>query len=756
MIRSMARLFSQRRFSTYAWGAVLALLTAAVTWLWAHDGPHEALPTRGAKPLKNEKGEVTGVILSREARDALDVQIADVLLRPVEERVLAYATLVAPWQQHAFVTSRLPGRIAALNVKPGQTVSAGQVLAEVESLELKTLQLELANAQNDIRLSSKIVEELVKTGEAVPGQRLLEARAKHRQDLNALDIAKSKWFSLGLSKSDLDRLLQEPSSQPVRSLPIRSPISGVVIHADLVVGKVVDPLEHLFEIVDLASVWVKIGVLEKDLHKVTVGQPVELSLAAYPGESFRPQVQVKGLYLDPQTHVGTAWTELVNPSGAMPRFLPGMHGQAQLLLDGAAKVKTVPAAAVIGDGAERYVLVVTSDTVAASEYRKVNVVVGRQSGDTVEIRGGEPPYPGDRVVTQGSHELAGFFVQGVLRLSPEAAQNIGLRVEPVGRHAVDDVLEVDGAVDVPPDQRTFASAQLAGTLQKINVERGQAVKAGEAIAEIASLELQNLQLDLLRAHLEAELQAETLERLKQVIGVLSGRQLWETQSAHNAAVNRRDSLKQKLQTIGLSAEQVAALLAKKQLVETMPIRAPIDGVLVHFDKILGQVIKAEEPLFEIHDLSRVWVKGHLSELHVSQVRIGQPVRVRLAADPSFLAEAKVVRSGWILGTDDRTLSVWIELDNPPTAPLQHNMLARLSFVLRQPAPTLAVPRSAVIWDGTRGFVFVQKPDGVFDRRLVETGAADDRFFEITSGLQPGERIAVRGTADLQTAYAGIR
>lgn len=750
MIAHLSDLLARRRFRSAACLSLLVLLTAAITWVWAHEG-HKPLPTKGAV-VDVEKGQVT---LTRDARDALDVQTAEVQLRPVEEKVLAYATLVAPWQQHAFVTSRLPGRIAALNVKPGQTVTAGQVLAEVESLELKNLQLELVNAQNDIRLSSKIVEELVKTGEAIPGQRLLEARAKHRQDLNALDIAKSKWLSLGLSPSDLDRLLREPASQSIRSLPIRSPISGVVIHADLVVGKVVDPLEHLFEIVDLASVWVKIGVLEKDLHKVSVGQTVELNLAAYPGETFRTQVQVKGLYLDPQTHVGTAWAELVNPAGAMPRFLPGMHGQAQLLLDGAKKVKTVPAAAVIADGAERFVLVQTSSTAAASDYQKENVIVGRQSGDTVEIRGGNV-VPGDTVVTQGSHELASFFVQGVLRLSPEAAENIGLRIEPVGRHVVDDVLEVDGAVDVPPDRRTFASSQLAGTLQKINVERGQVVKAGDVIAEIASLELQNLQLDLLRAHLEAELQAETLGRLKQAAGALPGRQLWETESAYNAAVNRRESLKQKLQTIGLSAEQVAALLANKQPVATLPIRSPIDGAVVHFDKVLGQAIKAEEPLFDIHDLSRVWVQGYLSELHLSQVRIGQSVRVRLVADPNFLAEGRVVRSGWVLGADNRTLSVWVELDKPPTAPLQHNMLARLSFVLRQPGPSLAVPRAAVLRDGIRSFVFVQKPDGVFDRRLVETRAADDRFTEIVSGLQPGENIAVQGTADLQTAYAGIR
>jgi cobalt-zinc-cadmium efflux system membrane fusion protein len=318
------------------------------------------------------------------------------------------------------------------------------------------------------------------------------------------------------------------------------------------------------------------------------------------------------------------------------------------------------------------------------------------------------------------------------------------------------MVEVDGSVDVPPDRRTFASSQLSGSLQKIHVERSQTVRAGEVLAEVASLELQSLQLELLRAHLQLGLLDELLQNLRRAEGVLPRRQLWETESLYNATRNRRESLQRKLETIGLSGEQIRAILDKKKLVETLPIRAPIDGAVMHFDKILGQVTKAEEPLFEIHDLSSVWVQGYLSERELPQVRIGQRARVRLVADPSFLAEGTVVRSGWVLGTENRTLSVWVELSEKPEAVLQHNMLARLTLTVRQPEPTLAVPLEAVGYEGTRAFVFIQKPDGTQERRWVETGRADDCSMEITRGLQPGENVAVRGTAELQTAYASLR
>lgn len=155
-----------RRFARPAGLAVAVLLTVAATWVLAHEG-HAPLPTRGAQ-VDAAKGQI---ILSRDAREALDVRTAEVESRPVTESLLAYATLTSPWQNHAFASSRVAGRVVKLHAQPGESVAAGQVLAEVESVELEALQLELLNARNDARLSEKIVADLepsVRSG-AVPG-----------------------------------------------------------------------------------------------------------------------------------------------------------------------------------------------------------------------------------------------------------------------------------------------------------------------------------------------------------------------------------------------------------------------------------------------------------------------------------------------------------------------------------------------------------------------------------------------------------
>jgi RND family efflux transporter MFP subunit len=695
------------------------------------------------------------VILSSEARDALGVKTAEIGPRAIEESIFAYATLVTPWNRHAYISARLPGRIDKLHVQPGQTVTAGQILAELRSLELKNLQLEVVNAHNDLRLSEKVAEQMEAAGPGVSQRQLEEARSRHQQDLETHRIARSKWLSLGLTNEEFDKLTGESGLQRVPLLPIHSPIGGVVIHADLSVGKVVEAAEHLFETVDPSEVWVKIGVLEHDMRHVEPGQPVKLRLTAYPDEEFRSTVWVKEPSLDPQTHLGTVWARLTNQSGSEPRLLPGMNGLARVVLTGSQEKLAVPADALITEGAERYVLIEETATAAASQYQKQNVVVGRRTTDLVEVLAGNI-YPGDLVVTRGSHELASFFVPGVLKLSPEAAKNIDLHVEPPGRHVVEDVIELDGTIDLPPDRRAEVSSQLGGKLQSIHVRPGQAVRAGNVLAEIASLELQNLQLDLLRADLDSRLRNQVVERLRSTGTGTARRELQEAESIRQAARNRREAMLQKLSAVGLTTSQIERLLRDKKLIQTLPIRAPIGGTVIQLNKVLGQTVKAEEALFAVHNLTHVWVQGYLFERDLMRVRTGQSVRVRLVADPQFLAEGVVVRSGHIFGTENRTLSVWVQLKEGPKESLPYNSLARLTVTLGRPQPVLAVPLEAVVRDGLRSYLFVRRPDETFERRLVETGRADDRFIEIIGGLEADELIAVRGAAQLQTAYALLR
>jgi biotin carboxyl carrier protein len=150
------------------------------------------------------------------------------------------------------------------------------------------------------------------------------------------------------------------------------------------------------------------------------------------------------------------------------------------------------------------VLVEEARTDKQSEYRRKYAAVERRTADEVELSAVEL-YPGDRVVTQGAAQMGAFFIPTVLKFAPESPNQRRIAVGSAEHRPVEAVIEVDGQVDLPPDRQSAASSQFAGNIARILVERGQSVTAGQLLAEVYSLELQSLQLDLIREHLALKL-----------------------------------------------------------------------------------------------------------------------------------------------------------------------------------------------------------------------------------------------------------
>jgi RND family efflux transporter MFP subunit len=722
--------------------AVALLLSVGAVWLYAHEG-HAPISTTGV--VVDPEHGVVG--LGREAQAALGVETAPVTETPVPETVLGYATLETPWPRRAYASTRLAGRVVAVHTRPGQTVEAGQVLAEVASPQLESLRLDLQTARTELTLAEQTLKGLEEAGGAVPRQTLLDARIKVRQQQNALAVGRARWTALGLPDA-----ADTPAASP---LPVRSPIRGTVVSAAPAVGEMAGANQQLFEIADTSRVWARVGVLEKDLYRVAVGQAVEVRLTAHPGAVFRGAVQTVGTALDPATHLTGVWAEFENPPGYEPRLLPGMTGQARIILPGRGKTLTVPAAAVVADGLDRYVLVEDANTDKAAEYRKVSVEVLRQSPERAEVRAGGL-LTGDRVLTRGAGVLGGYFVPEVLKLSPEAARQIGLAVAPVGRQVVAEVVAAEGLTDLPPESRAAASSPAAGSVKRIATDRGRAVRRGDVLAEVYSPDLLALQLDLLREHLTAELLTEQYRLLSEAGNGVPRRRLLEAEAARTTAANRRDNLRRQLELAGLSAEQISRLLSARELTGAVPVRSPIDGVVAGLDVVVGQSVRADQPLVPVQDLSRPLVRAFVPERDAAKVRIGQPARVRLAADPDAVLTGRVTRSNRVFSAADQAVTVWVELDAVPDRRVLPNQTARVTLTAATPAPVLAVPLGAVVRGGTQAYVFVRKADGSFDRRAVALGRADDRFAEVRSGVAEGEPVAVAGATGLQTAFGVIR
>jgi multidrug resistance efflux pump len=167
------------------------------------------------------------------------------------------------------------------------------------------------------------------------------------------------------------------------------------------------------------------------------------------------------------------------------------------------------------------------------------------------------------------------------------------------------------------------------------------------------------------------------------------RQIWELQNEGETLRLQAESLKRQVAFLGLEPKAIqkleqADLLQPASLVEfvqTVPVRAPTAGLIVGFHVVPGQVVHRDEPLFEIHDLSRVWVKGYVYECDVSRVEPGQGARVHFPAYPDLEAIGKVVRVSPLMDDNERVLPVWVELANPEHR-LKDGMLARITLTAK--------------------------------------------------------------------------
>jgi len=740
-------------------GAIRALACAAglAAAARAHEG-HEALPTKGVS-IDSAGGTL---VLAPAAHRALGVETADVTAAVRDRRVAAYARLVPAWNRHAFASSGVGGRVAALHVRVGDVVTAGQTLVTLESLELETIQLELLTARAEYDLAARTFERIRALAEvqaAAQRERSL-ARSQLEQARGAVAVAAAKLRSLGVPEAVVAALLTDADRPLTSRLDVTSPIAGTVMHVDVTVGDVVTANKHLFELVDLAEVWAEIALLERDLEGVVAGQPVDLTLAVRPGERFDTAIHTTGRMLDPRTRQGSAWATLANPPGADARWLPGMTGRALIATAPPGERAAVPAGAIVDNGLERFVLVEEAATDRGHEYRRQAVVVEGIDGDVATLADGAV-FPGDRVVTTGSHELGSLFVAGVLRLGPEAEADIGLRTETVGLGSVDEVLEFDATVDVPPGSRTSAAAQVEGRITRLLGRVGREVAEGEVIAEVASLRALELQRDLIQAASQRRFADENVARLAELDAAQSvpRKRLWEAQAEALALAERVEALERSLRGIGFPAAETARMAAEGEVFPALAIRAPAAGSIVRLDAVVGGVIEPDQTVAEIHDARHAWLRGHLTEREVGRLQSHAPenaARVRFVALPGRVLEGRIVRRGNVIDPRHRTLPVWVELDVPPGEVLQHGMLARVSLPLSRSAPAIAVPLSAIARQGTRAYVFVRTFDGVFHRRPVVLGPGDDRIVTVLDGLEPGATVAVAGVAGLQTAWASIR
>ncbi|MCU0939427.1 MAG: efflux RND transporter periplasmic adaptor subunit, partial [Burkholderiaceae bacterium] len=220
-----------------------------------------------------------------------------------------------------------------------------------------------------------------------------------------------------------------------------------------------------------------------------------------------------------------------------------------------------------------------------------------------------------------------------------------------------------------------------------------------------------------------------------------------------------DSALERLRNWDVTDEQIAQLAAGGKPVRALTFRAPASGHVIERKATQGMRFMPGEMLYQIADLSSVWVIADVFEQDIGRVRVGQPAAVLLTAYPGTRFDGRVTYIYPTLNAETRSAQVRIELANPGGR-IKPAMYAQVELPTAGTA-VLVVPNSAVIDSGTRRVVLIDQGEGRFEPREVRLGAHGDEFVAVTQGLKEGERVVVAANflidaeSNLKAALGGM-
>lgn len=313
---------------------------------------------------------------------------------------------------------------------------------------------------------------------------------------------------------------------------------------------------------------------------------------------------------------------------------------------------------------------------------------------------------------------------GALRISTEKIQKLGVRTEKAELRSLDILIRASGRVEAD-EQRTYAIApKFEGYVERLHVNTtGQAVSKGQPLFEVYSPEL-------VSAQREYAIAAQGVDALKDAGSEALGgmKQLAESSLA-------------RLRNWDISDEQIRALTKSGAAKRTLSFRSPVSGIVTEKKALQGMRFMPGETLYQVTDLSRVWVVADIFEQDMARLRNGSAAQVRIDAYPDKLFEGRIAYVYPTLNAETRTVPVRIELANPGLL-LKPAMFARVEIPVGDKRQTVTVPTSAVIDSGTRRVVLVSRGEGRFEPREVKLGSRSENRVEVIDGVKAGEEVVV--------------
>ncbi len=353
-----------------------------------------------------------------------------------------------------------------------------------------------------------------------------------------------------------------------------------------------------------------------------------------------------------------------------------------------------------------------------------------------QIRQGEPgkcPICGMDLIPLTAKDESEHVSPFIHTMSPEAVALANVQTTKVSFVAPEHEVSLTGKIAVNEQKLAVLTANFSGRIEKLFVDfTGQGVRKGEKLATIYSPELVTAQKELLEAA--------------------------KTKHINPALYN---AVREKLRLWKITEKQIDAIETKGETVTELDVYSEIPGIVLTRNISLGDYVNRGTVLFEIADLSTVWILLDAYESDLAWVKKGDKISFTVASIPGKTFTSAITFVDPLINPQTRTASVRAETANPGMA-LKPEMFVNATVGAGfTPAHTpatkdksLLIPKTAVLWTGPRSVVYIKVPDSeypAFEMREIVLGARTGDYYIVESGLQEGEEIVTNGVFAIDAA-----
>ena len=313
-----------------------------------------------------------------------------------------------------------------------------------------------------------------------------------------------------------------------------------------------------------------------------------------------------------------------------------------------------------------------------------------------------------------------------VRISLNRLQTLGVKTESAGSRSMASTIRAVGTITASERGLYTISPKFEGWITTLYVNTtGATVRRGQPLLAVYSPEL-------VTAQEEFRVAVQTLQSMQDA----SAEARANMQSLADAGLQR-------LRNWDIADADLADLKAGKDAHRSLQLRSPVNGVVIEKAARAGMRFMPGETLYQIADLSSVWLLASVFEQDLERVRPGQAARLTLAAYPGREFEGQVTFVYPTVEPETRTARIRVELPNE-TGLLKPDLYGTVQIEAGGVSAQVAIPESAVLDSGTRQVVLVDLGGGVFEPREVKLGRRGDAYVEVLTGVADGERVVVGG------------